>query len=85
VYEFIKKGCMSVAVTQPRRVAAMSIARRVAEEMGTEVRLYLIPLLTLCTPQTCNPHLAPLPSWEKLSGTRSGLRTVRVRTHGSST
>jgi HrpA-like RNA helicase len=31
------KGDMMVGITQPRRVAAITVATRVAEEMGVEV------------------------------------------------
>jgi len=42
---FCKDG-MVVGITQPRRVAAITVATRVAEEMGVEVRMlhYLIVL-----------------------------------------
>lgn len=33
------KGGMMVGITQPRRVAAITVATRVAEEMGVEVRM----------------------------------------------
>jgi hypothetical protein len=32
------KGGMMIGITQPRRVAAITVAARVAEEMGTEVK-----------------------------------------------
>jgi HrpA-like RNA helicase len=32
------KGGMMIGITQPRRVAAITVATRVAEEMGTEVK-----------------------------------------------
>jgi ATP-dependent RNA helicase DHX8/PRP22 len=32
------KGGMMIGITQPRRVAAITVANRVAEEMGTEVK-----------------------------------------------
>lgn len=32
---FTKKGC--IAITQPRRVAAVSIAQRVAQEQGVQL------------------------------------------------